>query len=297
MGVLTLGVLGVAMLIPIGKFAMTETEKSDRTGACGRAGLRDVKVRRMLDPNNWWPAPDITVANIYVVDPLGYAKIGSTAFGGSGGVPRVSLQTYTGSSVTLSQSQAEAIFYWHDDLTYAAAKETKNPSNGDRPMPALSGGTQQSSDSFSWFFTVVPSTADVNASVPWSQRRRFLVSVVVCWKRTLDTSGETLIQTVTPDSNIGYGGIGISYPTSLSTVMPKENQWVWLSSFHGPAWYRVVAAGNDGSTIRVSLVGPDWNNVPDSGGTPPDVSLTIVPGVTGVYSRTIQIDDDATWSR
>ena len=37
------------MLLPIGKFAMTETEKSDRTGMCGRAGLRDVKVRRMLD--------------------------------------------------------------------------------------------------------------------------------------------------------------------------------------------------------------------------------------------------------
>ena len=41
MAVLTLGMLGVAMLIPIGKFAMTETEKSDRTGMCGRAGLRE----------------------------------------------------------------------------------------------------------------------------------------------------------------------------------------------------------------------------------------------------------------
>ena len=40
-GILTLGLLGVAMLIPIGKFAMTEVEKADRTGTCGRAAARN----------------------------------------------------------------------------------------------------------------------------------------------------------------------------------------------------------------------------------------------------------------
>ena len=49
-GILTLGVMGVAMLIPIGKFAMTEVEKSDRTGMCGPRD-REVKVRRMLNTN------------------------------------------------------------------------------------------------------------------------------------------------------------------------------------------------------------------------------------------------------
>ena len=37
MGVLVIGLLGVAALIPIGKLAMIETNKSDRTGTCGRA--------------------------------------------------------------------------------------------------------------------------------------------------------------------------------------------------------------------------------------------------------------------
>ena len=40
MGVLSLGLLGVAMLLPIGRFAMAEMEKSDRTGMCGRAAPR-----------------------------------------------------------------------------------------------------------------------------------------------------------------------------------------------------------------------------------------------------------------
>jgi len=52
--VLSVGMLGLAALIPIGRFAIVETGKADRAGACGRAGLRELKVQRMLDPTTWW---------------------------------------------------------------------------------------------------------------------------------------------------------------------------------------------------------------------------------------------------
>jgi hypothetical protein len=54
--VLAFGLLGVAALIPLGRFALVETGKADRSAACGRAGMREVKVRNMLDPARWWNA-------------------------------------------------------------------------------------------------------------------------------------------------------------------------------------------------------------------------------------------------
>jgi hypothetical protein len=53
-GVLSIGLLSVTALIPIGKLAMRETNKSDRTGACGRAALRDLKVRQLLNFATVW---------------------------------------------------------------------------------------------------------------------------------------------------------------------------------------------------------------------------------------------------
>lgn len=50
--VVAVGLLGVASLIPIGTFAVTETAKSDRSAALGRAAMHEVRVRGMLEPRN-----------------------------------------------------------------------------------------------------------------------------------------------------------------------------------------------------------------------------------------------------
>lgn len=51
--VLSVGLLGIAALIPLGRFTIVEASKADRSGACGRAAIRDVKVRRLLDRTAW----------------------------------------------------------------------------------------------------------------------------------------------------------------------------------------------------------------------------------------------------
>lgn len=51
--VLSVGLLGIAALIPLGRFTIVEASKADRSGACGRAAIRDVKVRRLLDRTTW----------------------------------------------------------------------------------------------------------------------------------------------------------------------------------------------------------------------------------------------------
>ncbi len=47
--VLSIGLMGVAALIPVGRFSLVETGKADRSAACGRAALREIKVRKMLE--------------------------------------------------------------------------------------------------------------------------------------------------------------------------------------------------------------------------------------------------------
>jgi Prokaryotic N-terminal methylation motif len=52
--VLSIGLLGVAALIPLGQLALWETAKADRCGACGRAALREIQVSRLLDFRYWY---------------------------------------------------------------------------------------------------------------------------------------------------------------------------------------------------------------------------------------------------
>ena len=308
-------------MIPIGKVAMIETNKSDRTGACGRAGIRDVKTLRMLDATTWNSTP---TGNTFVLDPLGCTNptaspLGTTPLGGtvsgtaSMTIQRINLKT-SPSGVALTAAQAEDIFRWHDDLKYEMPIDMNPPQTGDRPLPVLdSSGNTQYDGHFSWFLTVTASPGEVQAGLTWAQRRQFSVSVVVCWNRLFTAAandanaGETRVSVVC-DNAIGYGGIGIQYDASKSTVMPKENEWVLLTSTNNgqASWYRVVSAGNDNNatnpTIRATLVGRDWYG--GLGGTvgPPvvpddTVKLIVVKGATGVYTTTVQLDDDGIWSK
>ena len=53
MFVMLVGLVGVAALLPVGQHSLAEAVKADRVGACGRAGLREAKIRGILDPSNW----------------------------------------------------------------------------------------------------------------------------------------------------------------------------------------------------------------------------------------------------
>jgi hypothetical protein len=53
MGLMTLGLLGVAAIFPVGGFYMQAGDISDRSGAIAEAALEDAIVRGYLDPRNW----------------------------------------------------------------------------------------------------------------------------------------------------------------------------------------------------------------------------------------------------
>ncbi len=299
--ILTFGVLGIASLIPIGKLALVEVEKSDRTGACGRAAIRDIQIRKMLGFNNWsvGPAPgqrilpQSVLADAFVVDPLGYS-LGLT--GNMGPLPRLTLLMQPiplppapGTQYPLAK--AEKIFRWHDDLAFVKLDD------GGRPQPVIASGEHQYTGNFSWFFTATPGTSDMPASL----KRYYNVSVAVCYKRDF-AAGETVVD-VTEFSGGGHGGGTIAIATPIPNL--KRNMWVMLTGWHTVAvngmpqlaiacrWYRVVSVANELTPPMLSLVGPDWDLAAPTPSTP--VKLIFVDSVTGVYRSPMQVEHGLLW--
>ncbi len=54
MGILTLGLLGVAALFPVGGFYMQKAENSDRGSAIAQSVMSDIATNGMLNPRSWY---------------------------------------------------------------------------------------------------------------------------------------------------------------------------------------------------------------------------------------------------
>jgi hypothetical protein len=288
MAILLGGLLCVAMLIPVGKLAMTAANRSDRTGACGRAALHQIKVQKLLD-TSVWPQQPTPSTNVFFIDPIGAIAISTTL----GGLTRVNLAP---GSVALTQSQADAMFRWQDDLIFARPEDMKGaastiPPAGTRPVvPPGIGATSEGT--FSWFMTVAPDPL---------QATLFNVSVVVCQKRVLTQTGgvpdgERLIAGVTCGASPSYGGNTVTCSSDVTSATPpiKNDAWVLLYSTGTnaqSAWYRVVSAGYDvgSNTSNITLVGPDWYGGA-TGGAAGTANIVVVGGVTGVYTETVQLN-------
>src|SRR2546423_15231156 len=65
MGILTLGLLGVASVFPVGSFYMPKAEISDRGSAIAQSVMNDLMARGMLNPRSWYamvPIPRLSTA-------------------------------------------------------------------------------------------------------------------------------------------------------------------------------------------------------------------------------------------
>src|SRR3954447_26963975 len=54
MGILTLGLLGVASIFPVGSFYMQKAEIADRGSAIAQSVMSDLMARGMLNPRSWY---------------------------------------------------------------------------------------------------------------------------------------------------------------------------------------------------------------------------------------------------
>jgi hypothetical protein len=293
--VLSIGLLGLAALLPVGSYTILETVKADRAGDCGRAALRDVKVRRMLDPNSWTNTGNLGSGPSFVIDPLGVANGATGALAGY--VPRISLN--------MAQA-AQNVFMWPDDLivTLPELMSPAQPFGRSRLVfnsndPITGGNTPSFSGDYSWFLSVTR-TFDPT---------RFRTSAVICYKRDFGppNSGTPVERAVQVSQfydqasmggqNVALGGgsiyLGANHPINdaAGTVRVRENDWVALySSSNGLcSWYRVIAVSPDSTYL--TLNGPDWQV------TGQDYLIAIGQSVLGVYTTTVELDQDPTWQQ
>src|SRR3954470_437950 len=63
MGILTVGLLSVASIFPVGSFYMQKAEISDKASAIAQSVMNDIMARGMLNPRSWLvmvPNPAVT---------------------------------------------------------------------------------------------------------------------------------------------------------------------------------------------------------------------------------------------
>src|SRR3954470_12942467 len=67
MGILTMGLLGVASVFPVASFYMLKAENSDISSSLGQSAMNELVTRGMLDPWSWFvitPTPiNVTIGN------------------------------------------------------------------------------------------------------------------------------------------------------------------------------------------------------------------------------------------
>jgi hypothetical protein len=160
--ILSVGLLGVAAIIPAGRLEMADAGKADRSSACAQAILHDVRIRGFLDPRGWrdqggnpivkdTSGGAVTAINLntsyllqcrtYAIDPTFIAYANSQGITNAERFPygtaatdmaRVTLARALTSNTTLSSAEAERLCTWNDNLFFLIPDEPE-----DRPRASV----------------------------------------------------------------------------------------------------------------------------------------------------------------
>lgn len=300
--VLSVGLLGLAAVIPVGSFAILETNKADRSGACGRAGLHEVKIRRMLEPALWAysdgrsAAPDVFTAGACAIDPLGVAHGVTWPVGP---LPRVTLLRSPAALIPMTVAEADRIFRWRDDLTFTLPEDMVPPPAdvSDRPRAVVdASGVPEFAGGYSWLVTVTPAAGQ--ATLPPAERTLYSVSVVVRYGRNPAVEAAAKVSEHTASvaffgPGLGGGGVRLSSPNPADPALRlKENEWIMLCGGRQCKWYRVVSADGGTPTSYATLAGPDWDTIAS-----PTPTAVVIDSVVGVYTTTVELDRSPLWTR
>ncbi len=306
--IISIGMLGAAMLVVVGNQYAAEANIKDRAASCGYAALQQMIARGMIAPQGWFVpagAPNVSAYQPVVMDPLYlYGPNGSSApvFRMAINVRRITwrpIHGNTGRQLADRIALAESIFRWQDDLVF-------DPPPGDangRPLPIThrpTAGTvppplEASEGQFSWMAMIQPAWQTTNPMLG----RLWRVTVVVFARRNLAEQEVRIPDASFPGASVQF------YPPGnnlLLTNPPDEmrsrllpDRWILLSVRHPTGggvvfyhWYRIVSATELGGTGQwlLRLDGPRWPYA--AGGS--QVTATVVPDVVAVYDRTVVFD-------
>ncbi len=305
--IISIGMLGAAMLVVVGNQYAAEANLKDRAASCGTGAFHQILARRMYQPGSWtWitpgqPSPPVTQP--VVIDPLliHFQQLQGSAppatFRMALNVPR---RTWTGVNVGTASTRfalARDVFSWQDDLVF---EPPPGDANG-RPLPLTyrpgSGTLEASQGEFSWMAIFQRAWPETRSSLSVAQQRLWRVTVVVFARRNLGEQEYSIPNA--PGSSVRFYPPGnnliLQNPQTEAQPYLLPDRWILLSARH-PApgnpvfyqWYRIVSVTQLGNTGRwlLRLDGPQWPYPP---GGPP-VTATVVPDVVAVYDRVIAVD-------
>jgi len=319
-GILSVGILGVASMVPLGHHLTQEGIRADRAAAIGRAAFREFKIRGWMNRDNWRPIQSFE--RIVVIDPIGYGpqrldfpddisqlQLESAIFR----LDRTSIQAFASNNSAMPIALAQEIFMAQDGLAIDI------PDDGEAPPLQLytpSGEKRQTDGAFSWMATLTPSPTPPGQP---ATREMATLSIVVFYKRplgasvNLDGPPPEQFAHVTfpsyPEGGLSGGDVilsaGIDNSGIPQTLDVKRGQWLLMyrQTVQGQVraagvWYKILEAELDKTNGRwdVTLQGADWPMRP---GDAEGVGVAILDGVVTVYSKTIRIEgnnDSSLWS-
>ncbi len=211
-GVLAIGMLGAATMLPLAKFYATEASKFDRASALGQQAYHDMQIRGYLSIKKWLKPQvggfNYTNASVVLLDPLARSYADATgapapqffpAFPNNGSSPPVPSAPQVFRSnldingawndavpaeppnpqyVAMPYPMADRIFRAADDLVFDIPTRS-----GQRPSAQSGSLSPDYAGDFSWFVTISHPPVDVNNTL---NMQRYVASVVIFHKREIN---------------------------------------------------------------------------------------------------------------
>ena len=267
MGVLAVGLLSIAAMIPAGRYELMQGTKLDYASMVGRSAFRDLKVRGYLNPNGWrvtsgptpyTPGPPAvfgthvsaaagTPTPAVAIDPFGALTWSSYQFPVNPNPNTLFLTRIYPSTVTTTVL-ADPIFRSPDDLTLTASTRGADYPPNQQTFPV--GGTaikRASEGNYSWLATIV--TDPMGSALT----DKVTVSVAVIYKRNLNPTaigaGEAILNAVpTVSARFGLARCTLTLTNASQALRPA--QWIMLAgrvTMNGTTvslyrWHKVVSA-------------------------------------------------------
>ena len=263
-GVLSIGLLGVVLLIPIAHHKAAQATLEDRKANVGRRAFHEFRLRGMARPRSWVsmaggspslpvPMTDNSPLNQrplyqpYCIDPRMIGHIFNAApanlpvrFPATGTIwmERLTLApiaSTTDASVMMPSQQADEVFTFKDDLIFEIPSKPELPPKQTSLKAAIGGNEVPAKRAFegqfSWMATLAPD--------PVLGDDMYVLSAVIFYQRLLDPTLETSIpitsSTTNSDSSgsnyLGGNDIQLSLPATdprFETFQKKLRIGNWL---------------------------------------------------------------------
>ena len=289
-GVVGIGLLGVAALLPIAGQQVGMAHVADMASVVGRNAFREIDIRgyKRLDmwidgTGNAYTPPNATTA--FCIDPLYVATNGASTLGN---MTRVNVRAQAGGTTGLSLAEADLIFRSHDELTFDKPDEQLDPATQKYVTNGTTELRREDEGRMSWFATIVPKREnDGNTSADL-----FTLSVVVALNRPLTPSAENEATFGVSNIRSSVAGGDFKLDASFSQLDVREGNWVMLigngSTPNAYRWFRVVAMNE--ATRDLTLYGGDWEYAANN------TQVVVVRGVVAVFEKTIRLETSSLWA-